>query len=97
MDASMLTDDACERLISGRLTEEDAPLAEVSWFLEDIRSLFGRPVPTAVRMMHPSAVTKPAGSVFWPPETLRTCKPPRSWWQLSWGGPASGNGRRPPS
>lgn len=79
----MLTDDACERLISGCLTEADAPLADVRWFLEDIRSLYGEPVPTAVKMLHPAATAKPAGPALWPPESARTCKPPRAWWQMS--------------
>jgi hypothetical protein len=85
MDASMFTDDACERLISGCLTEADSPLSEVGWFLEDIRSLFSEPTPTAAKMMHPSVVAKPAGPALWPPERVRTCKPPRSWWHLSGG------------
>ena len=86
----MLTDDACERLISGCLTEADAALSEVRWFLEDIRSLYHEPIPAAAKMLHPSAVAKPAEPAFWPPERVRTCKPPRSWWHLS------GSGIRPP-
>jgi hypothetical protein len=83
MDASMLTDDACERLISGRLTDGDSALSEVGWFLEDVRSLYNEPVPTAVKALHPAALARPARAAFWPPERVHTCKPPRSWWQLS--------------
>jgi hypothetical protein len=93
----MLTDDACERLISGRLTEADSALSEVGWLLEDIRSLYNEPVPAAVKMLHPSAVARPARPAFWPPERLRTCKPPRSWWQLSAGALSSFRGPAGPS
>jgi hypothetical protein len=81
----MLTDDACERLISGRLTDCDSELSEVGWFLEDVRSLYSEPVPTAVKMLHPAALAGPARPALWPPEMVRTCKPSRSWWQLSAG------------
>lgn len=77
----MLTDEACERLLSGRLTEADAALRQVGWFLEDVRVTFSEPVPTAVRRMHPSAMgSKKSSGSFWPPEEQRQCRPPRSWW-----------------
>jgi hypothetical protein len=79
MDGPMLTDDACERLLSGCLTESESALAPVGWFLEDLRALYVQPVPEAVRSLHPSATSKPAG-IQRPSD--RFCKPSRSWWTL---------------
>lgn len=76
----MLTDDACERLISGRLAEDEAALAPVVWFLEDLKSLYIRPIPRAVESLHPSATSRPAQMFPLPGRKTRACKPERSWW-----------------
>lgn len=78
MDATQISDDACERLLSGRLSDVDGALADLCWFLQDVRSVFCEPIPVAVRTMHPAAVAKiPAGR---PPQNSAACKPRRSWW-----------------
>jgi hypothetical protein len=79
MDATQITDEACERLLSGRPSDADAALADLCWFLQDVRSVFCEPIPVAVRTMHPAAVAKmPAGTQ--PPKNTPACKPRRSWW-----------------
>ncbi|HEX2178688.1 MAG TPA: hypothetical protein VHL54_04095 [Actinomycetota bacterium] len=76
----MLTDDACERLLSGCLTESESALAPVGWFLEDLKAHYVHPVPAAVRSLHPSATSnRPAI----PRPSDRSCKPSRSWWSLA--------------
>lgn len=77
----MLTDEACERLLSGRLTEAEAALAPVGWLIEDVRAMYVQPAPPAVRSLHPSTTSRPAPVPF----TMlggaaRVCKPNRSWW-----------------
>lgn len=74
MDAIQLTDEACERLICGHLSEGDADLLPVRWFVEDLGSMYRRPVPQAVRAMHPSATGRTPGmAVVWPSES-RFCE-----------------------
>lgn len=81
MDISTISDEACERLFSGRLTEADGILADIGWFLEDVRSVYCEPIPAAARAMHPAAVAAPnLPPGLWPPEGRRTCRPLRSWW-----------------
>lgn len=75
----MLTDDACERLLSGCLTESDSALAPVGWFLEDLKALYVQPVPAAVRSLHPSATSNQPAV---PRPSDRSCKPSPSWWSL---------------
>lgn len=79
MDATQVTDEACERLLSGRPSDVDGSLADLCWFLQDVRSVFCEPIPLAVQTMHPAAVAKvPAGAL--PPKNTSACKPGRSWW-----------------
>ncbi len=79
MDATQITDEACERLFSGHISDVDGALADLSWFLQDVRSVFCEPIPVAVKTMHPAAVAKiPAGGHS--PKNTSTCKPRRSWW-----------------
>jgi hypothetical protein len=81
MDTSMLTDEACERLLSGCLTDADAALAPVRWFLEDVRAAYVEPVPPAVRSLHPSTTSRPAAVPCASPAGAgRACKPNRAWW-----------------
>jgi hypothetical protein len=79
MDATQISDEACERLLSGRPAEVDGALADLSWFLQDLRSVFCEPVPVAVKTMHPAAVAKIRAGAH-PPKDSPACKPRRSWW-----------------
>lgn len=79
MDVTQITDEACERLLSGRPSDVDGALADLRWFLQDVRSVFCEPIPVAVRTMHPAAVAKMPAGVH-PPKNTSACKPRRSWW-----------------
>jgi hypothetical protein len=79
VDATRISDEACERLLSGRTGDVDGALADLSWFLQEVKSVFCEPIPAAVKTMHPAAVAKaPAGIRV--PKDSPTCKPRRSWW-----------------
>lgn len=81
MDGSQLTDEACEKLICGRLGADEDNLAPVGWFIEDLLNLYLKPPTLAARSLHPSAVSRPADpAIMWPPEHGQACKPDRSWW-----------------
>lgn len=65
MESPYLTDDACERVLSGLLLDDDSDLLPVRWFVEDLVSLYHGHVPLAARAMHPSAGGRPAGAPYW--------------------------------
>lgn len=79
MDATQISDDACERLLSGRVSDIDTALADLCWFLQDVKSVFCEPIPVAVKTMHPAAVAKISAGAQ-PPKNSPACKPRRSWW-----------------
>lgn len=81
MDAARLTDQACERVLAGRLNAGDEDLQPLRWLLEDVKSLFGGSVPRAAHAMHPAAVTRhPSTAPRLEQGTARSCKPERIWW-----------------
>lgn len=79
MDAMRISDEACERVLSGRPDDLDGALADLCWFLQDVRSVFCEPIPVAVKTMHPAAVTKIPERVR-APKVSPTCKSCRCWW-----------------
>ncbi|HVL52391.1 MAG TPA: hypothetical protein VM754_12925 [Actinomycetota bacterium] len=62
MEATYISDDACERIISGSLGPDEHELVPVRWLVEDLQSLYNLPVPRAARALHPSTSARPAGS-----------------------------------
>lgn len=80
MDATQISDEACERLLSGHPSDVDIALADLSWFLQDLKAVFCEPVPMAAKNMHPAAVAKSLSAGPPPPKDSTVCKPSRSWW-----------------
>lgn len=81
MESANLTDEACERVLSGCLNEGDAGLWPVRWFVEDLRSVYCEPVSRAARAMHPSATGRSTGIAFVWPSQARFCSPDERWQQ----------------
>ena len=79
MESPYLTDEACERILSGSLLDDESDLLPVRWFVEDLAFLYRPPVRLAARATHPSTGGHPAGAPHWWPAANSEDRPRQDW------------------